>query len=197
MNYTLDVNKPAASTIAFTNARKPFPIWASAYETRTRRPVALRFRGGIGAAHRRPGHLHFELHLGQQHQQLRRHDRPLQRDGQVDQGRERPPQLLHRERDRAGAAGQGTAFRRHDHTPGEPPDQRLEDRDHRHVRFRPILLAVVHRTRSGERQPGLRHPVAGLRGQPELRRADPFRSGSTRRPSPSLLPAPAVTAPAA
>ncbi len=35
MNYTLDVNKPAASTVAFTNARKPFPIWASAYETRT------------------------------------------------------------------------------------------------------------------------------------------------------------------
>lgn len=35
MNYTLDVNKPAASAIPFTNARKPFPIWASAYETRT------------------------------------------------------------------------------------------------------------------------------------------------------------------
>ena len=35
MNYSLDVNKPAASTIPFTTARKPFPIWASAYEVRT------------------------------------------------------------------------------------------------------------------------------------------------------------------
>ncbi|MCX6630169.1 MAG: hypothetical protein NTW28_21330, partial [Candidatus Solibacter sp.] len=35
MNYTLDVNKPAASTTPFANSRKPFPIWASAYEVRT------------------------------------------------------------------------------------------------------------------------------------------------------------------
>ena len=35
MNYTLDVNKPQASSIPFTTARKPFPLWASAYETRT------------------------------------------------------------------------------------------------------------------------------------------------------------------
>jgi hypothetical protein len=35
MNYLLDVNKPAASSIAFTTSRKPFPIWASAYEVRT------------------------------------------------------------------------------------------------------------------------------------------------------------------
>ena len=35
MNYTLDVNKPQASTIPFAIARKPFPLWASAYETRT------------------------------------------------------------------------------------------------------------------------------------------------------------------
>ena len=35
MNYSLDVNKPAASTIPFTNSRKPFPIWASTYEVRT------------------------------------------------------------------------------------------------------------------------------------------------------------------
>ena len=35
MNYAVDINKPAASTIAFTNSRKPFPIWASAYEVRT------------------------------------------------------------------------------------------------------------------------------------------------------------------
>ena len=35
MNYALDINKPAASTIPFTTSRKPFPIWASAYEVRT------------------------------------------------------------------------------------------------------------------------------------------------------------------
>jgi hypothetical protein len=35
MNYTLDVNKPQAGTIPFVTARKPFPLWASAYETRT------------------------------------------------------------------------------------------------------------------------------------------------------------------
>jgi hypothetical protein len=29
------VNKPQASSIPFTTARKPFPLWASAYETRT------------------------------------------------------------------------------------------------------------------------------------------------------------------
>src|ERR1022692_4830022 len=34
MNYTLDVNKPQAGTIPFVTARKPFPLWASAYETR-------------------------------------------------------------------------------------------------------------------------------------------------------------------
>jgi hypothetical protein len=35
MNYSLDVNKPKAGTTAFATARKPFPLWASAYETRT------------------------------------------------------------------------------------------------------------------------------------------------------------------
>jgi hypothetical protein len=35
MNYSLDVNKPRASTTAFATARKPFPLWASTYETRT------------------------------------------------------------------------------------------------------------------------------------------------------------------
>jgi hypothetical protein len=35
MNYTLDVNKPAASATTFANSRKPFPLWASAYEVRT------------------------------------------------------------------------------------------------------------------------------------------------------------------
>ena len=35
MNYGLDVNKPKASTTAFATSRKPFPLWASAYETRT------------------------------------------------------------------------------------------------------------------------------------------------------------------
>jgi hypothetical protein len=35
MNYTLDVNKPRASATAFATARKPFPIWASAFEVRT------------------------------------------------------------------------------------------------------------------------------------------------------------------
>ena len=35
MNYSLDVNKPRASTTAFATSRKPFPIWASAYEVRT------------------------------------------------------------------------------------------------------------------------------------------------------------------
>jgi hypothetical protein len=35
MNYTLDINKPQASTIPFTTSRKPFPLWASAYEIRT------------------------------------------------------------------------------------------------------------------------------------------------------------------
>jgi hypothetical protein len=35
MNYGLDVNKPRASTTPFATARKPFPLWASAYEYRT------------------------------------------------------------------------------------------------------------------------------------------------------------------
>jgi Carboxypeptidase regulatory-like domain len=35
MNYLLDVNKPRASTTPFATSRKPFPIWASAYEVRT------------------------------------------------------------------------------------------------------------------------------------------------------------------
>jgi hypothetical protein len=35
MNYSVDINKPRASTTPFTNARKPYPIWASAYEYRT------------------------------------------------------------------------------------------------------------------------------------------------------------------
>ncbi len=35
MNYALDVNKPAASAIPFATSRKPFPLWASAYEVRT------------------------------------------------------------------------------------------------------------------------------------------------------------------
>ena len=35
MNYTVDINKPRASTTPFTTARKPYPIWASAYEYRT------------------------------------------------------------------------------------------------------------------------------------------------------------------
>ena len=35
MNYSLDVNKPKASTTPFATARKPFPLWASAYEVRT------------------------------------------------------------------------------------------------------------------------------------------------------------------
>jgi hypothetical protein len=35
MNYTLDINKPKASGITFVNSRKPYPLWASAYETRT------------------------------------------------------------------------------------------------------------------------------------------------------------------
>ena len=35
MNYSLDVNKPKASTTAFTITRKPYPLWASTYETRT------------------------------------------------------------------------------------------------------------------------------------------------------------------
>ena len=35
MNYSLDINKPRASTIPFTTSRRPYPIWASAYEYRT------------------------------------------------------------------------------------------------------------------------------------------------------------------
>ena len=35
MNYTVDTNKPAASTIAFTNSRKPFPQFANTYQVRT------------------------------------------------------------------------------------------------------------------------------------------------------------------
>jgi hypothetical protein len=35
MNYTLDINKPKASTTAFATSRKPYPLWASAFETRT------------------------------------------------------------------------------------------------------------------------------------------------------------------
>ena len=35
MNYSLDVNKPQAGTTAFATSRKPFPLWASAYEVRT------------------------------------------------------------------------------------------------------------------------------------------------------------------
>ena len=35
MNYGLDVNKPRASTTPFATSRKPFPIWASAFEVRT------------------------------------------------------------------------------------------------------------------------------------------------------------------
>jgi hypothetical protein len=35
MNYTLDVNKPRASTTAFATSGKPFPLWASAFEVRT------------------------------------------------------------------------------------------------------------------------------------------------------------------
>jgi hypothetical protein len=35
MNYALDINKPRASTTPFTTARKPFPLFASAFEVRT------------------------------------------------------------------------------------------------------------------------------------------------------------------
>ena len=197
MNYTLDVNKPAASTIPFTNSRKPFPIWASAYEVRT--DGQWHYDSAVVSAQRTVGPVTFtvELHLGQQHQQLRQHDRPLQRDQPVDQGRERPPALLHGRRDRAAAGRQGTPLLRPDRTRREPSDQRLED-------LRPSSRSPPANT-TRRCSPDPTRPTPARASSPSCRIAwatptparGPFPPGSIRRPSPFLPPAPAATAPAA
>ena len=63
MNYSLDVNKPRASTTTFATSRKPFPIWASAYEVRT--DGQWHYDSAVVSAQRSigAGHLPFELHL--------------------------------------------------------------------------------------------------------------------------------------
>jgi outer membrane receptor protein involved in Fe transport len=57
MNYALDVNKPAASTTAFATSRKPFPIWASAYEVRT--DGQWRYDSAVASAQRTTGPVTF------------------------------------------------------------------------------------------------------------------------------------------
>jgi hypothetical protein len=57
MNYSLDINKPKASTTAFANSRKPFPLWASAYEVRT--DGKWRYDSAVVSAQRSIGPLTF------------------------------------------------------------------------------------------------------------------------------------------
>jgi hypothetical protein len=57
MNYSLDVNKPKASTIAFATSRKPFPLWASAFEVRT--DGKWRYDSAVVSAQRSIGPLTF------------------------------------------------------------------------------------------------------------------------------------------
>jgi Carboxypeptidase regulatory-like domain/TonB dependent receptor len=57
MNYMLDINKPKASTIAFTTARRPNPIFASILETRT--DGAWHYDSAVAAAERHLGPVTF------------------------------------------------------------------------------------------------------------------------------------------
>jgi hypothetical protein len=57
MNYTLDVNKPKASTIPFTVSRRPNPIFASIYETRT--DGSWHYDSAVAAAERHMGPVTF------------------------------------------------------------------------------------------------------------------------------------------
>ena len=57
LNYTLDINKPQASTTAFTTSRKPFPLWANAYETRT--DGAWHYDSAVVSVHRQAGPVAF------------------------------------------------------------------------------------------------------------------------------------------
>lgn len=58
MNYTLDVNKPQAGTTPFTTARKPFPLWASAYEYRN--DGQWRYNSAVASAQRAVGLVIFQ-----------------------------------------------------------------------------------------------------------------------------------------
>ncbi len=57
MNYTLDTNKPKASTIAFTTARRPNPVFANTYETRT--DGKWHYDSVVAAAERHFGQINF------------------------------------------------------------------------------------------------------------------------------------------
>ena len=185
MNYALDVNKPAASTIPFTNARKPFPIWASAYEVRT--DGQWHYDSAVASAQRTVGPVTFTSSFTWANNISNYADTtdPYNVTDKWTRDASDRRNYFTASAIAPVPLGKGQRFASTTGPAGEPADQRLEDCDHRHVGFRPILLAVVHRTRPGERQPGLRHPVAGLRGQPELRRGDPFpvvQPGGLRHP---------------
>ena len=57
MNYSLDTNKPRASTIPFTTARRPHPLFASTYETRT--DGSWHYDSAVAAAERHAGPVTF------------------------------------------------------------------------------------------------------------------------------------------
>jgi hypothetical protein len=57
MNYTLDTNKPKASTIPFTISRRPNPVFASIFETRT--DGSQHYDSAVAAAERHVGPVNF------------------------------------------------------------------------------------------------------------------------------------------
>ncbi|MEO8595575.1 MAG: TonB-dependent receptor [Candidatus Solibacter sp.] len=57
LNYKVDINKPRASTTAFTTARKPYPTWASAYEVRN--DGKWKYNSGVISAQRWVGPIGF------------------------------------------------------------------------------------------------------------------------------------------
>jgi hypothetical protein len=61
MNYTLDTNKPAASTIPFTVSRKPFPQFVSTYVTRT--DGQWHYDSGVLQVQKRTGPVTFQSSL--------------------------------------------------------------------------------------------------------------------------------------
>ncbi len=112
MNYSLDINKAQASSAAFANSRKPFPQFASAFVTRD--DGKWRYDSAVLEAQRRMGCLHLrrELHVIQQHQQLRQYHRPVQRDQHVDPRCGGPAQVFRRHRHVGPALRQGAALSR-------------------------------------------------------------------------------------
>ena len=174
MNYTLDINKPAASTIPFTTARKPFPIWASAYEVRT--DGEWHYDSAVIAAQRTVGPVTFTSNftLGNNVSNYANTTDPYNVTNQWTRDASNRRRYF-----TAGAimplpVGKGHRFLAQTGPAREPADRGLDAACDHHVRFGPILLAALHRTRPRQRQPGLRHTTARLRRRPQLGRAESF-----------------------